>query len=199
LNIERPTSKLRRSGGECLSQAAEFLAALHRTARWHIGCSRQPCQSLFARADARFQLSNASALQTMTPIIRIPTPVHRHLPSWPRLNFVARVVWAQMEKAAPEKKGPQKITPEMIKQSAAVAGLTFTDEEVGGIVQAVIKLGRYEALREIHIPNEFIAAILFQSAHSGNEGRPHQDAVPCRQRAEVKTARQPRRPGFSLR
>jgi len=67
------------------------------------------------------------------------------------------VVWAQMES-----KGAQTITPEMIKQAAALAGLTFTDEEIGGIVQTVNQnLGRYEAMRKIPIPNDVAPPFYF--------------------------------------
>lgn len=67
------------------------------------------------------------------------------------------VLWAQLE-SKPE----QKITPEMIKHAAALAGLSFSDDEVAGIVQSVNQnLGRYEALHAIHIPNDVAPPFYF--------------------------------------
>src|SRR4051812_44815604 len=65
-------------------------------------------------------------------------------------TLLPSIVWAEADKV-----GGPRISPEMIKQSAALIGLSFSDDEVAGIVQAVTQnLGRYEALRDIHIPND---------------------------------------------
>jgi Asp-tRNA(Asn)/Glu-tRNA(Gln) amidotransferase A subunit family amidase len=60
------------------------------------------------------------------------------------------VLWAEIQQTA-----AQEITPEMLKNALAMAGLTFSDEDQKTMLQAVNQnLTRMTELREIHIPND---------------------------------------------
>src|SRR5215210_4615396 len=60
------------------------------------------------------------------------------------------VLWADMQQT-----GTQQITPEMLKNALAMAGLSFTDEDQKTMLQAVNQsLTRMTELRGIKIPND---------------------------------------------
>ena len=67
------------------------------------------------------------------------------------------VLWAKMEEQS-----AHAITSEMLKASAAIAGLEFPDDELATMLQAVNQnLGRYQALHELHIPNNVAPPFYF--------------------------------------
>jgi Asp-tRNA(Asn)/Glu-tRNA(Gln) amidotransferase A subunit family amidase len=67
------------------------------------------------------------------------------------------VVWAKMEET-----GATAVTVPMLRAAAAVAGLSFTDEELEGIVVVANQnLSRYAALRRIAIPNNVAPPFYF--------------------------------------
>src|ERR1700691_21870 len=73
------------------------------------------------------------------------------------------VLWAQMERD-----GAQKITPEMLKDALAVSGLSFSDEDQKAMLQSVNQnLNRYDALRELHIPNDVAPPLYFSAITPG--------------------------------
>jgi Asp-tRNA(Asn)/Glu-tRNA(Gln) amidotransferase A subunit family amidase len=60
------------------------------------------------------------------------------------------VLWAEMQQT-----GTQQITPEMLKQALAMAGLSFSDDDQKAMLQAVNQnLTRFTELRAIQIPND---------------------------------------------
>jgi len=73
------------------------------------------------------------------------------------------VVWAKMEEQS-----AHAVTPEMLKASAAIAGLEFADEEFVSMVQSVNQnLARYQALHELHIPNDVAPPFYFSPVVPG--------------------------------
>src|SRR5688572_20508468 len=60
------------------------------------------------------------------------------------------VLWAEMQQT-----GAQQITPEMLKNALAMAGLSFSDDDQKTMIQAVNQnLRRFTELRAIQIPND---------------------------------------------
>src|SRR5580692_11810556 len=73
------------------------------------------------------------------------------------------VLWAQMQRD-----GAQKITPEMLKDALAVSGLSFSDDDQKAMLQAVnSNLTRYDALRNLHIPNDVAPPFYFSAITPG--------------------------------
>ena len=73
------------------------------------------------------------------------------------------VLWAQMQND-----GAQKITPEMLKDALAVAGLSFSDDDQKAMLQAVNRnLTSYDALRDLHIPNDIAPPFYFSAIVPG--------------------------------
>jgi hypothetical protein len=73
------------------------------------------------------------------------------------------VLWAQTQQ-----EGAQKISPEMLKDALAVAGLSYSDEDQKAMLQAVNRsLTNYEALQELHIPNDVSPPFYFSSITPG--------------------------------
>ena len=73
------------------------------------------------------------------------------------------VLWAQMEQ-----KGTSKITVAMLKEAAAVSGLTLADDDLELIVGTVNQnFTRYAALRKIPIPNNVAPPFYFNPIVSG--------------------------------
>jgi len=60
------------------------------------------------------------------------------------------VLWAQAQQEE-----DTRVTPAMLKDALALAGLTFSEEDQKAMLQGVNRnLGNYEELRKIHIPND---------------------------------------------
>src|SRR5580704_2158434 len=60
------------------------------------------------------------------------------------------VLWAGMQQA-----GAQKVNSEMLKESLAIAGLEFADDERERMLDTVNRaLSQYETLHKFHIPND---------------------------------------------
>src|SRR5580658_6669877 len=67
------------------------------------------------------------------------------------------VLWAQMQRD-----GAQKISPEMLKDALAVSGLSYSEDDQKAMLQSVnANLNRYDALRELHIPNDVAPPFYF--------------------------------------
>jgi Asp-tRNA(Asn)/Glu-tRNA(Gln) amidotransferase A subunit family amidase len=59
-------------------------------------------------------------------------------------------LWAQVQQS-----GGDKVTPEMLKDALALAGLSFSEEDQKAMLQGVNQnFGRYEELRKLDIPND---------------------------------------------
>lgn len=83
------------------------------------------------------------------------------------------VLWARLQEAV-------DVTPEMIAQAAAVAGLEFTDEQRTEMVEGLTRNAEwYEELRTIELPNSVPPALQFDPTVPG---------------AELSVTRRPRRP-----
>lgn len=75
------------------------------------------------------------------------------------------VLWAKVEET-----GAAVVTLPMLQSAAAVAGLSFTDEQLNGILGVVNQnLGRYETMRKIAIPNEVAPPFYFSALVPGME------------------------------
>jgi Asp-tRNA(Asn)/Glu-tRNA(Gln) amidotransferase A subunit family amidase len=75
------------------------------------------------------------------------------------------VLWAKMEET-----GATAITLPMLKSAAAVAGLSFSDEDLKGILTVANQnLGRYVAMRNIAIPNDVAPPFYFSALVPGME------------------------------
>ncbi|HUB79333.1 MAG TPA: amidase [Bryobacteraceae bacterium] len=73
------------------------------------------------------------------------------------------VLWGQMQQ-----EGTERVTPEMLKDALAVAGLSFSEEEQKAMVQGVNRnLANYEELRKIAIPNNVAPPFYFSALVPG--------------------------------
>jgi Asp-tRNA(Asn)/Glu-tRNA(Gln) amidotransferase A subunit family amidase len=73
------------------------------------------------------------------------------------------VLWAQTQQD-----GAQKISPDMLKDALAVAGLSYSDEDRKAMLQAVNRsLTNYEALQALHIPNDVSPPFYFSAITPG--------------------------------
>lgn len=93
------------------------------------------------------------------------------------------VVWSKMEE-----QGLQKIDASMLRSAAAVAGLSFSDEEYGTMVKSVNQnLDRINTLRSIHIPNNVSPPFYFSPLTPGM--KVNRSRSPIRFSKEVETKR----------
>ena len=73
------------------------------------------------------------------------------------------VLWAQLQQ-----EDAQVVTADMLAGSLAVAGLKFSEEDQKAMLQAVnANLGRYEELRNLHIPDNVSPPFYFSSLVPG--------------------------------
>jgi hypothetical protein len=73
------------------------------------------------------------------------------------------VLWGQMQQD-----GAGRVTPEMLKDALAVAGLDFSEEEQKAMVQGLNRnLTNYEELRKISIPNDVAPPFYFSAIVPG--------------------------------
>jgi Asp-tRNA(Asn)/Glu-tRNA(Gln) amidotransferase A subunit family amidase len=73
-------------------------------------------------------------------------------------------LWAQ----AQQEGGEERITPEMVKSSLAIAGLSFSDEDVKAMVQGVNRnLTSFEEVRKLEIPNDVSPPFYFSTITPG--------------------------------
>lgn len=119
---------------------------------------------------------------------RLPAPTRRRfLASCTALGvggtLLPGVLWAKAEAA-----GSATITAAMIKDAAAIAGLTFTDEEIANMVKAVNQdSGRYALLRTAKIPNDVAPPFYFSPLVPGM--KVERESGPVRFSAAAKRAR----------
>jgi Asp-tRNA(Asn)/Glu-tRNA(Gln) amidotransferase A subunit family amidase len=67
------------------------------------------------------------------------------------------ILWSQMQRES-----PSHLTPDMLQGSLALAGLSFSEEDQKAILKSVNQsLGRYEDLRQLHIPNNISPPFYF--------------------------------------
>ncbi|MDB5988334.1 MAG: Amidase, partial [Nevskia sp.] len=72
------------------------------------------------------------------------------------------ILWAKMEQAG------TPLTSAMLKDAAALAGLEFSDAELGEMLKGVNQnLQRYEAMQAIHIPNDTAPPFYFSPITAG--------------------------------
>ena len=75
------------------------------------------------------------------------------------------VLWAKVQET-----GAAAVTLPMLQSAAAVAGLSFSDEELNGILGVVNQnLGRYKTMRKIAIPNDVAPPFYFSALVPGME------------------------------
>jgi Asp-tRNA(Asn)/Glu-tRNA(Gln) amidotransferase A subunit family amidase len=92
------------------------------------------------------------------------------------------VVWAKMEE-----QGTQKIDAAMLKSAAAIAGLSFADDEYTAMVQAVNQnLDRINTLHSIHIPNNVAPPFYFSPLTPGMKVNRTRTPIRFSKPAEVK-------------
>src|SRR5579863_8101150 len=73
------------------------------------------------------------------------------------------VLWSQVQE-----EGAQQVTPEMLKGALAVSGLSFSEADQKSMLQAVNgSLGRYEEIRNLHIPNNVAPPFYFSALTPG--------------------------------
>jgi Asp-tRNA(Asn)/Glu-tRNA(Gln) amidotransferase A subunit family amidase len=73
------------------------------------------------------------------------------------------VLWAQLQQDA-----AQKVTQPMLADALALSGLTFSDEDKKGMLQAVNRqLTQYEDVRKVHIPNDVAPPFYFSPITPG--------------------------------
>jgi Asp-tRNA(Asn)/Glu-tRNA(Gln) amidotransferase A subunit family amidase len=73
------------------------------------------------------------------------------------------ILWAQLQQ-----NGAQQVTPEMLKDSLALAGLSFSDEDEKAMLRGVNQnLASYAELRALHIPNDVAPPFYFSTIVSG--------------------------------
>jgi Asp-tRNA(Asn)/Glu-tRNA(Gln) amidotransferase A subunit family amidase len=73
------------------------------------------------------------------------------------------VLWAQVQQ-----EGAQRITQPMLADALALSGLTFTEEDQRGLLQAANQnLTRFEDLRKVHIPNDVAPPFYFSPLSPG--------------------------------
>jgi len=73
------------------------------------------------------------------------------------------VLWAQIQQ-----EGAQRITQPMLADALALSGLTFSDEDQRGLLQAANQnLTRFEDLRKVHIPNDVAPPFYFSPLSPG--------------------------------
>src|SRR5262245_66690523 len=64
-------------------------------------------------------------------------------------NLLPGVLWSEFQQS-----GAQRISPDMLKNALAIAGLEFTDEDRTTMLQTVNRsLSNYEELHKFRIPN----------------------------------------------
>src|ERR1700686_5075016 len=67
------------------------------------------------------------------------------------------VLWAQVQES-----GTQRVTAEMLKDSLALAGLSFSDDDLKAMLQGVNRnLTQYEDVRKLLIPNNVAPPFYF--------------------------------------
>ena len=76
------------------------------------------------------------------------------------------VLWAELQQAPPQPDGAPRITPritpEMLAAALALSGLTFTEEDQRGLLQAANQnLARFEEMRKTRIPNDVAPPFYF--------------------------------------
>ena len=92
------------------------------------------------------------------------------------------VVWAKMEE-----QGTQKIDAAMLRSAAAIAGLSFADDEYTAMVQAVNQnLDRINTLHSIHIPNNVAPPFYFSPLTPGMKVNRTRTPIRFSKPAEVK-------------
>ena len=65
-------------------------------------------------------------------------------------SLLPGVLWGQLQQES-----TTRITPSMLKDALAVAGLSFSEEDEKAILRSANQsLGRYEEIRKLHIPND---------------------------------------------
>jgi len=73
------------------------------------------------------------------------------------------VLWAQVQQ-----EGAQRITQPMLADALALSGLTYTEEDQRGLLQAANQnLTRFEDLRKVHIPNDVAPPFYFSPLSPG--------------------------------
>jgi len=91
------------------------------------------------------------------------------------------VLWGQIQQD-----GAQRVTPEMLKDALALAGLTFSDDEQKAMLQGVNRnLTAYEELRKLSIPNDVAPPFYFSAIVPGMKVNRAANLPPQRPQSEA--------------